>query len=97
MVRFRENQRAEIYNEKQFTNVFLLRNNDPFWQALDYMQSNVKAQVGLGTPIIIKFYADLGSKHPEHPDRLHYNFSKFGEDREITDEFVYCLKLCYKI
>lgn len=97
LVRLKENQRAKIFNEKQFTNVFLLRNNDPFWKTLDYLQANVKAQVGLGTPIVIKFYADLSSVHPDHPDRLHYDYTKFGEDADITNEFVYCLKLCYKI
>lgn len=78
-------------------NLFLLRNNDPFWKTLDYLQANVKAQVGLGIPIVIKFYADLNSKHPDHLDRIHYDYQKFGEDAEIKDEFVYCLKQCYKI
>lgn len=92
LVRYTENQRAQIFNEKQFMNVFLLRNNDPFWTTLDYLQANVKAQVGLGIPIVIKFYADLRSTHPEHQERIHYDFEKFGDDSEIKDEFVYCLK-----
>lgn len=92
IVRFIENQRAQIYNEKQFMNVFLLRNNDPFWKTLDYIQANVKAQVGLGIPIVIKFYADLESKHPDNPQRLHYDYEKYGEDSEIKDVFIYCLK-----
>lgn len=78
-------------------NVFLLKNSDPFWKTLDYLQSNVKAQVGLGTPIVIKFYPDLSSKHPDHADRLHYDYTQFGEDHKIENEFIYCLKQWYKI
>ena len=76
--------------------MFLLRNNDPFWKTVDYIQTNVKSQVGLGTPIVIKFYADL-AKDPENPERIKYDLEQFPEDEDIKDELVYCLKQCYKI
>lgn len=96
LVRYKESQRAQIINEKQFINIFLLRNNDPYWKTVDYVQTNVKCQVGLGTPIVIKFYADL-EQDPENPQRLKYDFEKYGEDKFIKNELIYCLKLCYKI
>lgn len=77
-----------MLNEKQFINYFLLRNNDPFWLKVDYIQANVKAQVGLGTPIVIKFYADLG-QDPEHPEGIKYDYERFGADKEIKNELVY--------
>lgn len=88
IVRYKENQRAQVINETQFIKMFLLRNNDPFWRTVDYIQTNVKSQVGLGTPIVIKFYADL-AQDPENPGKLKYDLEQFPEDEDIKDELVY--------
>ena len=95
LIRFNENENAQVVNENQFLKIFLLRNNDPFWKTIDYVQTNVKSQVGIGTPIVIKFYADLEPKNKDN--RLSYNHSKFGKESEIKNELIYCLKQCYKI
>ena len=70
--------------------IFLQRNNDPFWKTVDYVQTNIKSQVGIGTPIVIKFYADLENKNDDN--RLIYDHERFGEDHEIENELIYCLK-----
>lgn len=62
--------------KNKFVSISLLRNNDPFWRTIDYIQCNVKSQVGLGIPIVIKFYSDLQSK-AENSDRLVYDFEKY--------------------
>ena len=59
LIRYVSDDHAQIFNEKQFINTFLLRNNDPYWRTVDYVQTNVKAKIGIGIPIVIKFYADL--------------------------------------
>lgn len=92
IIRYLEDQRAQIIHEKQLINTFLLRNNDPYWRTIDYIQTNVKCQIGLGVPITIKFFADL-TPDPHLPSRLLYDFNQFGEDAAITDELQYCLKL----
>jgi hypothetical protein len=79
--------------KNKLVNIFLLRNNDPFWKSVDYIQCNVKSQVGLGIPIVIKFYADLQSRNPANPDRLVYDYERYGSDVDIKSEFVFCLKL----
>lgn len=96
LIRYVSDEHAQMVNEKQFTKIFLLRNNDPYWRTVDYVQTNVKAKIGIGIPIVIKFYADL-EEDPNNLHRLTYDYKKYGEDELIRNELIYCLKQCYKI
>jgi len=91
VIRYFKNQRAQVIQENKFIKIFLLRNNDPFWRTVDYIQTNVKSQVGIGTSIVIRFYSDL-EPDPKNPDRIQYDLDKFQDDEEIKDEMTYCLK-----
>ena len=61
------------------------------------MQTCLKSRIGIGEPIIVKFYAPLKVKHPG--DRIEYNYRTLGDDVELiqSDQFKYCLKQCYKM
>lgn len=59
--RFLDNK-AQVFSDSNFLNIFYKRPNSPYWKTLDYVQTNIKSRVGIGRPIFIKFYADLKSK-----------------------------------
>ena len=44
---------------------------------------------------MIKFYADLENQTDNN--RFNYDYKKYGEDSEIKNELIYCLKQWYKI
>lgn len=73
LIRYVNNEHVQVINEKQFINYFLLRNNDPYWRTVDYVQTNVKAKIGVGIPIVIKFYADLDD-NPINNHRILYDY-----------------------
>ena len=61
------------------------------------VQTCLKSRIGIGEPIIVKFYAPLKVKNPG--DRIEYNYRTLGDDVELiqSDQFKYCLKQCYKM
>jgi hypothetical protein len=61
--RYRD-QKAQILSDSDFLNIFLKRTNDPYWKKIDYVQTNIKAKIGLGKPIFIDFYADFDDTNP---------------------------------
>lgn len=77
--------------------VFTKRANDDFWKTISCIQTNVKAQIGCGTPIIVRFYAPLDREDPGK--QIEYDFRSLGEDEDLikNDEQKYCLKQAYKI
>ena len=59
-----KDEKAQVFSDSEFMNIFLKRTNDPYWQKIDYVQTNIKAKIGIGKPIYIDFYADLNCKNP---------------------------------
>ena len=53
-----------MVNESSFINIFLTRPNDMFWKTVLCILTNVKAKIGCGKPIIVKFYAPLNGEDP---------------------------------
>lgn len=77
-------------SENEFTMTFLRRQNDPLWKEVMLVQTNVKAKVGIGKIINIKFYAPV----PDEKNRrreLCYDFDRLGEDFDLDDE-----EMCHK-
>lgn len=46
-----------ILSDPTFMSTFLKRQNDPYWKDLRYVQTNIKAKLGIGTPYYIQYYA----------------------------------------
>jgi len=71
--------------------VMLDRNGDPrlynigYWKKeflnVDSVQTNVRAQIGCGTPIIVNFFAPLNVNKYDEP--CVYDFRSLGEDEEL--------------
>lgn len=65
------------------------------------VQTNVRAQLGCGTPIFVNFFAPLNLEKYGEP--VVYDFRSFGEDLYLIRdhgegwEQLYCLKQCYKM
>lgn len=85
LIRFLKDENAQWVNEKQFTNLFLQRNNDPYWKNVDYVQTNVKSKFGIGIPIVIKFYADLQNRSEDN-NRLIYDYQKYTADLDNQNQ-----------
>lgn len=71
---------------------FLKRQNDKYWLNLQYVQTNVKAKIGIGKPIYIRFYANYDKTHPELP--INFDFDQFDEKKSKEE---YCLKTLYRM
>ena len=86
---------VHVVNDVGFMNTMKLRANHGFWYSLECIQTNVKAQIGCGTPIIVDFFAPID----EIEDNINYDFRSLGEDEDLIrlDEEKYCLKQVYKI
>ena len=75
--------------------------NTAYWKKeiskVDSVQSNVRAQIGCGTPIFVEFIAPFDVN--DYKTVLDYDFRALGEDEDLirNDEQRYCLKQCYKI
>lgn len=67
---------AQIFSDSEFLNIFLKRQNDPYWTQIDYVQTNIRAKIGIGQPIFIEFYADL------------QNINKFAKKYECEFDVV---------
>ena len=44
---------------------FHKRANDDYWKTVSSIQTNIKARLGCGSPLIIKYYAPLDYEDPE--------------------------------
>lgn len=70
--------------------------NTAYWKKeiskVDSIQSNVRAQIGCGTPIFVEFVAPFDVNN--YKDVLSYDFRGLGEDEDLirNDEQKYCLK-----
>ena len=64
---------------------------------MNNIQTNVKAKIGCGSPITVKFYAHIDRE--DHDATISYDFREIGEDVDLIrhDEEAYCLKQAYKI
>ena len=73
------------------------RANSNIWKSVNSIQSNVKAPIGCGTPIIVKFFAPIDPE--DITSTINYDFRQFGDDEELirNDEEKYCLKQAYKM
>ena len=88
---------VQVVSDTGLMSVFTKRANDDFWKTISCIQTNVKAQIGCGTPIIVRFYAPLDREDPGK--QIEYDFRSLGEDEDLikNDEQRYCLKQAYKI
>lgn len=87
-----------MLSENGFMVTFGKRANDDFWKSVISVQTNVKAQIGCGTPIIVNFFAPVNKD--SLADEIKYDFRSLGDDEDLlirNDERKYCLKQCYKM
>lgn len=75
--------------------------NTAYWKKeidkVDSIQTNVRAQIGCGTPIFVEFFAPFVAK--KYDEEIDYDFKALGEDEDLIrhNEERYCLKQCYKM
>ena len=58
--------------------MFLWWQNDKFWRQVWYVQANIKAKIGIGKPIYLKFYANLDD--PDAENLVNYNLNDFESE-----------------
>lgn len=88
----------QVVSDSGLMTVFQRRANDDYWKTLNYIQTNVKAQIGCGTPIIVRFFAPIDENKTEAT--IDYNYQEFGEDEDLLRngmEEAYCLKQVYRM
>ncbi len=84
---------VQVVNETGFMNTFQRRQNDPYWNTIHMIQTNIKSKTGCGKPFIIKFYAPLDPEDPE--GEVDFDYKSVGDDEDLLsdEEFhLYCLK-----
>jgi hypothetical protein len=75
---------TKVLNETQFTKTFLKRQNDPIWKELMLVQTNIKAKIGMGKIISLKFYAPIIESNQS--TSIEYDYERIGEDFELDAE-----------
>lgn len=78
------NRPTKVLNENQFTFTFLKRQNDQIWNELMVVQTNIKAKLGTGRKIQIKFYAPIIDFNSSEP--IYYDYERMGDDYDIDEE-----------
>ena len=74
-------------------NIFLKRAAHEYWHSVIYIQTNIKSKLGLGSPVVIKFYAPIDLDHLNA--EILYDYKALGDDAELIksgDDSAYCLK-----
>lgn len=66
----------KIVNEHGFMTTFQYRATHDYWHSVIYIQTNVKARIGTGTPILVKFYAPLNLD--DINEEIVYDFKSLG-------------------
>ena len=61
--------------------IFQRKAIDCFWKGVNNIQTNVKAKIGCGSPITVKFYAHIDKNDNEAS--IEYNFKAIGEDIDL--------------
>jgi hypothetical protein len=66
--------------------------SDKLWSKIDCVQTNIRAQLGCGTPMVVQFFAPLDEANPDKA--IKYDFRALGEDEDLIrgDDEQYCLK-----
>lgn len=85
LIRYRPDEKGEslvqVVNETGFMSTFHKRANDDYWKSVSSIQTNLKAKLGCGQPIIIKYYAPLDYEEPEA--EIEFAYRQLGEDEEL--------------
>ena len=83
---------VEVVDQGAMGALFERTKSDKIWSRIDCVQTNIRAQLGCGTPIIVEFFAPLDERSPEKP--IKYDFRALGEDEDLirNNEEGYCLK-----
>ena len=70
LLRF-DDDKWSVMGDPLFMSTFLKRQNDPYWKEVRYVQTNIKAKIGIGSPTYIWYYAPYNKEFPDLP--IHYN------------------------
>ena len=85
MIRYRPDEKGEslvqVVNDTGFMTTFHKRANDDYWKTVSSIQTNIKARLGCGQPIIIKYYAPLDLEDPEA--EIEFAYRSLGEDEDL--------------
>ena len=83
---------VQVVSDSGLMQVFHKRASDDFWKSVNCIQTNIRAKIGCGFPIIVKFYSPVS--HSDPSSEIHFDFQQFGDDRELirTDLSKYCIK-----
>lgn len=68
LLRKKKDNVLEILSSWKFNNIFARRQNDKYWNTVAYVQSNIKAKIGIGEKVNFLFLYDLFSKDEENED-----------------------------
>lgn len=79
-------------SENEFLKLMSRRPNDEYWKKVEFIQTCIKSRLGIGTPIVIDFYAKINKRAPSR--EIQYDFSKFAKDHwlMLNDPKQYCQK-----
>jgi hypothetical protein len=88
---------VQVVTGNGLTYIFQKKANDNFWKTVNNIQTNIKAKIGCGSPITVKFYAHINREDID--STIEYDFRALGEDVDLirNDEETYCLKQAYKM
>lgn len=66
----------EILSSREFNAIFAKRQNDKYWNSVDYVQANVKAKIGIGKKFNFLFLYDMyRDDENDHPNLSQVNKS----------------------
>ncbi|CAI2385609.1 unnamed protein product [Moneuplotes crassus] len=62
--------KIKILNNKDFITIFSLRENEPYWNSVKFVQSNVKSKIGIGKkiPFLFLFDMEMDNSENENPN-----------------------------
>jgi hypothetical protein len=96
-----QQSRLVILNETAFLRLMNRGINDEEWKRIGFIQTCIRAQIGIGRKICLQFHAKINSKRVEK--EIEYDFRTFGKDKHLllNNKKKYCqkqiLKICFYI
>jgi hypothetical protein len=91
-----QGEMSDVFERTKNSRLISIANTDKYWTKIECIQTNIRANQGCGSPIIVNFYAPVDKINPLK--QITYDFRSFEDDETLirTDSEQYCLKQVYK-
>lgn len=73
---------VHVVDQEAMRLLFERTKSDKIWSKIDCVQTNIRSQLGCGTPISVNFFAPINETNPEKT--IIYDFRSLGDDEDLV-------------